>query len=209
MSQCRPWNMPGYLYNVTFDIFDRREVLEPAVPRSAAKEEERSIRRVCLSTTVEHCIEALGVEHRELCTGAELLVREVPIENLYSKILVTPDILFKKGYVPDALETKEHWYLAPVKMITCRYTIVDFIAEYDIAWSCVKVKDMLSIAAKYGIQPSELHKFTSSKDIYEYCMEIFHKSKNYDFEDDFYDDVDELPWAQRLKVSKLSLERIA
>ena len=96
------------LYNVTFDLNNTNNVLTPAIPESAGNGENKEIKRVCLTDSVEHCFQAIASCNREIRKGAKFIIKEVDVEK--DELLITPDFLFNEGYVPDALENNEYWY---------------------------------------------------------------------------------------------------
>lgn len=137
------------LYNVTFNIKDKRNILEPSIPDSAGDGENKTIKRVCLTDSIAHCMQAIAVGNRDIRVGATLIIREVNLKNLNKKLLISPRELKERGLVPDALENNEFWYLGKVKFkcITCK--IVDFDAEIDLAWTCIPIQSCREIIKKY------------------------------------------------------------
>lgn len=107
-----------------------RDGCSPSVPDNRVNGEDGEIFRICTSTTIQNCLTALGPN----CIAVwQLIENDMTIKNFENikwmplKIIVmqfdTKDIpkehiinsfeLFKRGLVPDAYITKEHWLLEP------------------------------------------------------------------------------------------------
>lgn len=180
--------------------------LIPRVPTSAASDEDRVTPRVCLSDSVEGCIQAIGPCDRDLHTGSVFTVHEADIQSMDPKALICPAQLFERRLVMDALENREYWYLKPLSVKTFRMKVLDFIAVHDIAWSCVNKKQLEAITKNLGIHVQEM-----PADPYEAAHEIRHglwEQGEYDLAEEFDEAVAGLPWAQCLKVESLKMERM-
>lgn len=196
------------LYSVTFDLSDARTRLEPCVPATAAKEEDRATKRVCLAPTVSQCIAALGPEHRDLRAGRDVIVRKVDVSKLNPDLLVHPRDLFATGRVPDALEHQEYWYLGTVDVVPERFTITDFDYERAIAFSCIAVAQIDTLIKKHD--PGNRHRTGESvKTAYERTVRGMQAAGRYEESDEFEDAVAALPFAQALRIHNLRLEKQA
>lgn len=195
------------LYNVTFDMNDRRNMIKPAIPNSAGDGENKTIKRVCLTDSVEHCIQAIAVGNRDVRVGADLIVREVELKDLNEELLISPKELKEKGLVPDALENNEFWYLGDVKFrcITCR--IVEFDASIDLAWTCIPIQNCIEIVKKY-IPKFPVYRYKITKNLYESAMQYCNKHQLWDIGDNIWDDLAMVPWAQKRGINSVKLLKI-
>lgn len=190
------------LYNITFRE-DMREVLTPNIPYSAADGENKIINRVCFSDSIEHCVEAIGPCSRDMHNGAIFTIRSVDTDKMNSKSIITPKELFDKGFVPDALETQEYWYLEQVQIKLSKAKVISYSFEYALAWTCIKMKDMQEIVNNLGVTGVIAD---SSKQLYDKVNCYFIEHKMYDKADALFDYAAELPFAQTLKIRDLKLE---
>ena len=195
------------LYNVTFNIKDKRNILEPSIPDSAGDGENKTIKRVCLTDSIAHCMQAIAVGNRDIRVGATLIIREVSLKNLDKKLLISPRELKERGLVPDALENNEFWYLGKVKFkcITCK--IVDFDAEIDLAWTCIPIQSCREIIKKY-IPKFPVYRYKITKNLYEAAMQYCNKHQLWDTEDNVWDELAMIPWAQKRSIEDLKLLRV-
>lgn len=181
------------LYNVTFkDCGDT--TLLPYIPYSAGDDEDKETARICLSSSIRGCIQAIGPADRFIATGSKFTVRESEITD--SENLINPMQLFLSHKVPDALENMEYWYLKPLSVELHVYEIIECGFDYTISWSCIRPQDIRDIITQYTLdrfpQPT-------SKQIYEAAM----KQLLPDVCDNVWEDLAELPWAQKIMVTKL------
>lgn len=183
------------LYNVTFRG-DFETLLIPRVPYSAGDGEDKETARICLSSSIRGCIQAIGPADRFIAKDASFIVREANVIDFEN--VINPVQLFLSEKVPDALETQEYWYLKSLPVTLHQYEIVDYAQEYEIAWSCVNMQDLLDILSRYTS-----HKFTqpTSKQIYLSAMQVLDS----DSIDAVWDDIVELPWTQRIRITKLKV----
>lgn len=103
------------LYHVSPNInFDGNFV--PRIPENRLQMEDSTIPRICFSTSISTCIQAMPgggecfsdlLEHN----NSVLKVFEIDTDNLPfdSKFLVPPEVLDEKGLVPDAVMNEEFW----------------------------------------------------------------------------------------------------
>lgn len=189
-------------YNITFDLTDRRKILVPCIPETAGATENKTISRVCLSKTLEGCIQA--VSRRQIYKGSQLIVREA---NLDEQRLVNSKTLYNNKLVPDALENKEYWSLTPVTFKVYLCEILSFDNDFTLAWSCISRKDCLNIVEKY-IKSTSFRKYKTSKSIYEAAMNYANANEMWDEQDLIWDDLAMLPWAQKLELKNLKVKKI-
>lgn len=199
------------LYNVSFNLNNLNNVLLPAIPDSAGDTENKTIKRVCLADSIEHCMQAIASDNREMCNGAKFIVREVDIP-LTKKSLVHPRFLKERGYVPDALENNEYWYLEPVKFKMYLCELEHFDSDFTVSWSCITREQILNIVTKY-IKTKRFDRYKTSKGIYNaFCKFINEKTqfatetqrcKYYNIYDEVWEDLVGLPWAQKTELTNI------
>lgn len=194
------------LYNVTFDLNDKRTVLTPCVPKSAGEGEDKVTERVCFSDSIENCICALAVGNRDLRVGQRILVRSVSVSVLNRNSIIDYDTLHNTGKVPDAADTHEYWVTAPVNVSVGVYEILSFQHEFSVNWKALRA-DIVRRIAKGYVDISVCNGNTAY-DVYCSVCKYLEDNKRYDDSDDFYEDIVQLPWAQGHKISDLKLECI-
>lgn len=188
----------------------------PRVPNSTGEGEDKNTARICLTPSVEKCIQAVGTAYRWLRTGERFTVYEADI-SLASEKLTRPDELNLRGLVPDSMENEEYWYLSSLTMKAKRCEILSFCGYHDIAWSCVNESDMLDILEnmlknenprlKESISSINTARLTSFE-IYSEVSKCAGGLGEDIFIDDFWDTITELPWAQIYKIDKIDYMEI-
>ena len=198
-------------YNISFNLKNTNNVLVPAIPDSAGTDENKTIKRVCITDSIEHCMQAVASANREMCKGAKFIVREVDIP-LNREKLVHPRFLKEQRYVPDALENNEYWYLEQLRcnMYLCEIDSFDY--EFTISWSCITREQILNVIKKYT-KTKRFEKYKTSQGVYNaFCRYINEKTQfaiegtrnvYYNMYDEVWDDLVELPWAQKTKIYNL------
>lgn len=123
------------------------KTLIPYIPKSTMEGEDKTQKRICVSDTVEGCIQAHSriwynafgyaewenmdpfydmsqkvvlIDHDEI---GGLLVRAYEF-HLPVHQLVLPETLYEKEWVPDALETREHWITKETKPERTYYVLI-------------------------------------------------------------------------------------
>lgn len=206
------------LYHVTFNTDEPKiKTFIPRIPKwiidtleiTKNCDENSTIPRICFSSSIETAIQALSEKSRDLKTGASLLVYELEVDK-NDPLIISPEELFSKGYVIDALENREYWYLKEVTLVAKEYKITDFDMEYDFAWSVINPDEIKEIAEysehkKPMIQNILESHYVNSKDIYDDLYELAEENKCLNFIDDLYERISEIPWAQIVRVNKLCL----
>ena len=195
------------LYNVTFNMRDRRRVLNPSIPESAGDGEDKTISRVCFTDSVANCIQAIAVCNRDIREGATFILREVDTDKLDKRLLIKPKELKERGLVPDALENNEYWYLGKVNVESMACKIVEFDAEIDLAWACIPIQSCRAIVKKY-LPKFAVNKYKITKNLYDAAMKYCSENKLYYAEDGIWDDLAMVPWAQKRKINYVKLLRI-
>lgn len=196
------------LYNVTFRLDDKSEHLVPCIPYSAAEDEDQETKRVCFADSIENCIAAIGSCNRNLYTGCFIVVRSVDENSLDPSKIVSDHELFNTGKVPDALETGECWYLDEIDVKREVYKINNFDYEYALAFTCIKREDLAWLIDQYN-PGSPMKRCESIEQAYNRTIGEMQSKGFYDDSDHFDDRVAELPWAQRIKISNLVIEKVS
>lgn len=194
------------LYNVSFNLNNRSNIIEPSIPESTAAGEDRTFKRVCLADSVEHCIQAIASNNRDIRVGAQIIVRSVDIKNLYKKLLVDPQTLFNKKLVPDALENNEYWYLSRVKFETALYIIMDFQVEYELAWSLIDINYCREVVHRY-LPNIQVNRYKISENLYNAAMDECGRTNNWDAEDKIWDALAEIKSAQKVSIYNIKLKK--
>ena len=204
------------LYNISFNMTDTSNIMYPAIPDSAGTGENKTIKRVCLADSVEHCMQAIASGNRDMCKGSKFIVRETDIP-LTSKYLLNPRFLKQMNYVPDALENNEYWSLESVKVKVYLCELQSFDSDFTVSWSCVTREQILSIISKY-VKTKRFNRYKTSKGIYNaFCKFINEKTQfatekmktyYYDMYDAVWEDILELPWAQKTELTNIKYKVI-
>jgi len=120
-----------------------RDGCSPSVPDNRVSGEDGETYRVCTSTSIQNCLTSLGPN---CIAGWQLIENDMTVKDYKNikwkplKIIVmqfdTRDIpkehiinsyeLFKRGLVPDAYITKEHWILEPCR--PCRVYVRELVS---------------------------------------------------------------------------------
>lgn len=101
-------------YHIAWGHVDLCKMFVPRVPKSKAEHEDGIIPRICVADSIDHCFSAM--EYKPYTTFDKKPVTIYSV-NLDVANLLTPDFLYRKGLVDDALYTREHWILFPVEMV--------------------------------------------------------------------------------------------
>ena len=193
-----------FLYNISYNLDNACiSVLSPKIPYTAGVGEDNEIKRVCLCDCVENCLQAMASYYRKLESGTRVVIRKVYVDE-NDKNLIKPQELFELGLVPDALENHEFWYLNPIECQTAIATIENVETEFDIAWSCVPLKECQAIISKYT-KDIHVEKFGSSFALYNAFHQWASKHEKYAELDDVWDEIVEIPWSQIVRINEVSL----
>lgn len=207
------------LYHISFDIDERIKVFTPRIPDTAGVGEDKTIKRICLADSVEHCLQAISPAQRDVEVGSLFYLYEfsIPRNNL-----ICLEELYAKNLVPDATENNEFWCtkdLYPTDCKLCR--IKDFSYEFCIQFEPLDFEEVQRLIEKYV--PEFVYEGNSrhSKDIYCSAMRFINeKEDSYEVgseeqiewcekEDSLYEAIVELPWAQGVKISDVVYEEVS
>lgn len=196
------------LYHVSFDINNTDTMLVPSVPYTAGEDEDRHTKRICLTPTIAKCMEAMSPHCRNVSIGSVVRVWKVYKSAMDYRLLVSPRALYNSRKVPDALETEEYWYLAPIMTKVRSYMIEDFEAYTDLGWTLIKREDVLKVIHELNIFGIRVNANAEAHEIYKEFMNACQERKLYDIEDAVWDRLAELPWVQRRIIKGLKLKEI-
>lgn len=202
------------LYNVSFNIENKARIFYPIIPDTYGKGENNTIKRVCLSDSVENCIQAMSSANRNLRVGAKFILRSV--ESSAIKNIIKPEELVSRNYVIDAIENHEYWSLDPVCFSLTEYEILDFETEFDAAWNILSnqgvIKRFKQVAPEISIPRELFNKDISSQELYNKLLDVTKyradESRYYEICDDLWEAIIELPYMQVTRVKNIKLKQI-
>lgn len=189
------------LYNVSFNLNDTNTLMIPSIPESAAQDEDKVTPRICLSDTVEHCMQAIAVGNRDIQAGAKFILREFEIPKTHSR-LIKPNQLKATKRVPDALENNEYWYLSIKKCKIYQCEIIDFDYERDIAWTCLNINQVINVIYNH-CKDIKLERYKNPQSAYEAFLRYTTNHKMWNLQDDVWEDLVELPYAQKTIIKDM------
>lgn len=107
----------------------------PRIPEYRASGENERIPRICVSDSLDGCFKAHpdAVHNINYAMDTEVLLEEGITGILYrvyhflvdEEEVLFPNQLHSKGYVPDALDTNEHWILNEIKPVGISYVCLE------------------------------------------------------------------------------------
>lgn len=116
------------LYHISFEDLGKYCRFKPRIPRNTAGAEDKKTSRLCLSDSIENCINAIP-------DGPDMIGNE-PIYVYYFDLwlkdpyLITWKTLYNSGLVPDAGITHEYWYKSDIVMPRRKIVINSFDDKY-------------------------------------------------------------------------------
>lgn len=146
------------LYHISYNCLEPsyKEFI-PKIPDNTIRGENESIARICLSDSIEGCLNAaedhMGIFDKENRGVIMVWEKEFSLED---PKLITWMELYEEGLVPDAAITHEYWYLQNVFMNGSLYEIKntkDAIANKQLVY-IIKPKykiEVLDVIAKFGV----------------------------------------------------------
>ena len=103
------------LYHVTTD-FHHNGIIQPRIPLYRNQEEDNTIPRFCVATSIQGCLTAIPNGSNNLAnlleeTDNQLLVMEIDTDTLQipPHAIYTDTTLYQNNLVQDAFVTGEHW----------------------------------------------------------------------------------------------------
>jgi hypothetical protein len=139
-----------------------------------------------------------------LKTGCNIVVYSVDSEDIPSSCLIPPEELTRKKLVPDAIENQEYWALTDLHMQRDLLCVRDFSYEHTLAFSCMDSSGVRAVI-KSVLPEFPLPDTDSTEQVYRAAMGYAHEHRLYGAEDEIWDSLAELPFAQKTAFSGLVL----
>ena len=195
------------LYHVSVFLQGKKVLFKPRVPKSAAEGENATIERICFSTSIENCIKAIG--SYKFKSGTKFMVFEADID---SGSLISPQVLFDRNYVKDALENEEYWYRDSIALTGKYYIIENIDYEPKLSLKCVTIDEiksiLLQVSSKFKLI-TDLN-LESAEAYYDCAINYCNCNCLYGFIDDIYDTIaEQIKYAQSYKINKLKIKEIS
>lgn len=203
-----------YLYHVDVNVNStKRKKFVPRIPISAGKGENKTIPRICLSDSIDKCIQAIpGLS--ELTDGNihKIRVYKYRVNRGNCDRIISPRTLYNRKLVPDALENNEYWCLKPITMDSNIYEVRDIGIEFDLAWTTISIIDVIlatNNALKNNTQTINIdNSIKNSYKLYENIINQMTQKHMWEEIDAVWDNLAELPWAQIKRISNINLHKI-
>ena len=197
------------LYHVSVFLQGKKVLFKPRVPKSAAEGENATIERICFSTSIENCIKAIGPS--KFKSGTKFMVFEADID-ANSESLISPQVLFDRNYVKDALENEEYWYMDSIELSGKYYIIQNIDYEPKLSLKCVTIDEiksiLLQVSSKFKLI-TDLN-LESAEAYYDCAINYCNCNCLYGFIDDIYDTITEqIKYSQSYKINKLKIREIS
>lgn len=174
------------LYHVTSDVHSSIvKTFCPIVPGSISELEDSQTPRVCLSTDIAHCIQAISAVDM-LEKGRLIRVYTYDMNKYEWKDFLPPYYLWKSGKVFDAMYNNEVWCLKVIPMDSQVYCIHDFDCEMAVNWYAVDPTVLKSlIRDRFGINAIG----NTSYAIYDYAAGVLERQKKYGDSDNLWESI--------------------
>ena len=197
------------LYHLSVFLQGKKVLFTPRVPKSAAEGENATIERICFSTSIENCIKAIGPS--KFKSGTKFMVFEADID-ANSESLISPQVLFDRNYVKDALENEEYWYMDSIELSGKYYIIQNIDYEPKLSLKCVNIDEiksiLLQVSSKFKLI-TDLN-LESAEAYYDCAINYCNCNCLYGFIDDIYDTiVAQIKYTQSYKINKLKIKEIS
>jgi len=140
-------------YHVSFDMEEKENpyLFIPRIPIFKATSEDAITPRICLSTSVENCIQAISPANRDIRVWAKFRLFHVDID-IKDPLLKDPKSIVDK--VPDAVVNNEYWYMGNLYMKYEDKIITEFRVHPEINFDLISKEDMHSVLSE--ILPEEI-----------------------------------------------------
>ena len=129
------------LYHVSFDIEDDTCFFYPRVPSAGLPCENRTKKRICFSSSIEKCFQAMPRDNCNMKVGQKVIIYHIDVDS-DDKYVRTPEDLYLSGDVEDALINQEYWYLRPIELRGEIKTIRYFEASHDLHFEILTSNDI-------------------------------------------------------------------
>lgn len=161
------------LYFVTQNL-EHDGLLTLRVPEAIRHDEEKTIKRIGVSSTLEGCFSAIpdgGMHMYKRFERNERFFKVFEIEtekyNLQKKDILEPEVLYKKEYVRDAMLTNEHWILKDIQVKQEDMSVI-YLGEYE-----ERDEDLYTykFENEYLSSEKEEHEMLSTEELWELYLE--------------------------------------
>ena len=148
--------MKKVLYHVSTDIH-HNGVFTPRIPEYKFDFEDKTTKRVCVSSTIEGCLSALpSKECIEENGSGYIKLFQIDLEALGLSEEVLDDVfLYENGLLDDSLVTNEHWITAPFKVPEENQTICKLSFIESTSRKVIPYKDIQRIKNDFLIDITE------------------------------------------------------
>lgn len=191
------------LYHVTTDVTSSVvKTFYPRVSQSASDIEDKTTGRVCLSTSIEKCIQSA---YGYLQPGAVIRVYQYDLRKYDVLHIIPPYVLWKTGMVFDAMYNEEVWYTQKLTMQSTLQRIVASYTEHVLDFYSIDRLALVSlIKNRYDLSING----RSAQRVYESALQTLLKQKRYDEYDDLSDIVAETFPCKQIAITELLLEEV-
>lgn len=188
----------------TFKGTKTQQELIPRIPKHTLEHENKTIKRICLSTSIDNCFS--GLQYMPDCPFI-LFKLDIDINDNH---LITPRYLYDNNLVMDALETNEYWYTASIKAIGKVYTVLSYDIDFTYAWTCINKSDLLNIIKDiFGDEYNyNLEEENNLEEIYMKAYHLLDKNKKYNLCDELDNKIAELKYATKKKYYNIELAEL-
>lgn len=207
--------------NILFDNIGSTLFI-PRIPEHMADFENKTIKRICLSTSIEKCLIAAN-NLSMLRDNVIILVYTVEIDD-EDENLLKPNEVYNTGNVKDALENEEYWYIKPLYLDGEYYKIIEIDYEPCLGWKNISIEEFkyfLRNVFNY-VECDEIYKelnevmnsiankdYSTAEEYYNEACKYLSDNNLYEYEDELYDKlVNELYWIQSYKINKFKCKQI-
>lgn len=196
------------LYHVSLDQNPKRSMLFiPKIPETCAKWENKDIKRICFSTSIEKCL--IATQSLDIFSHQILNVYKFEVDE-NDKNLKDPNYVYREGYVKDALGNEEYWYLKPIELSCESFILKDIDYENFVEFKNISIEEIKKLLSENPLFDFIIsQKYETSEEYYNEAMKFLESTCNFITQDWLYDSViDNFRWCQSWKVNKLELQKI-
>ena len=196
------------LYHVSLDRNPKRSMLFiPKIPETCAKWENKDIKRICFSTSIEKCL--ITTQSLDIFSHQILNVYKFEVDE-NDKNLKNPNYVYHEGCVKDALGNDEYWYLKPVELHCESFKLKDIDYENFVEFKNISIEEIRGLLSENPLFEDIIHKkYKTSEEYYNEAMKLLESTGNFITQDWLYDSIIErFRWCQSWKINKLELQKI-
>lgn len=114
------------LYHIALGWQKETKEFIPRIPKLIAVNENKEIKRICLSDSIEGCLSAIPYKPQNSMSKKKITI----YKGDFDKYIGYKELYFS-GKVPDAYLTHEHWILDPVQMTGKHVYLKNFESNYE------------------------------------------------------------------------------